>query len=168
MAADEVRDGQRGQITGLEGSGKEVGESTLGAMGNYWNVLGKAVTWSDDGFRRLFCIQADGMHVREREETGMTKVNSRASASTCHLKYKGCPFLGGDQPWNQAYFSKAQPGWISAPTCIPLVHYWRLRCQLGTMGETGDFTLREVTLFAPNHVRIESCLPQACRTLMPE
>lgn len=30
-------------------------ESTLGAMGNYWNVLGKAVTWSDDGFRRLFC-----------------------------------------------------------------------------------------------------------------
>lgn len=55
MAADEVRDGQRGQITGLEGSGKEVGESTLGAMGNYWNVLGKAVTWSDDGFRRLFC-----------------------------------------------------------------------------------------------------------------
>ena len=54
MAADEVRDGQRGQITGLKGSGKEVGVY-LAAMGNYWNVLGEAATWSDDGFRRLIC-----------------------------------------------------------------------------------------------------------------
>jgi len=52
MEADEVRAEWRGQITSLRAVVRKQ-KSTLGAMGNHWNVLSKAVTRSEDGFRRF-------------------------------------------------------------------------------------------------------------------
>lgn len=47
----EMGEGHRSQASR---AGVRKWKSTQGAMGNHWYIPGKAVTWSDDGFRRFF------------------------------------------------------------------------------------------------------------------